>query len=320
MIIDYTDTTTSQIARELVRLREEGGAVALGRVLTLLVISDGGGDDEQALQAAIQASGEHPMRVIMLIAESSGDDRLDAQVRIGSDAGASDIIVLRAWGQTASDPETLVQALLLPDAPIVGWWTQAGFTTPAESPLGRIAQLRIIDTSPLVDGLPALERLAAGFQSGDSNLAWTRLTMWRAQLAAVLDQPPYEPVLSAVVEGRRGSTGAILFAAWLHHYLQIPVDIVECAQDENVPSRDLRRVVLNREAGEISLERISRSSVALTQPGQPIHVIPMPLRETQDVLAEELRSLTADEIYRTVLIEGVPELCVDGVCNIGPRR
>ena len=37
-------------------------------------------------------------------------------------------------------------------------------------------------------------------QPGDTDFAWTRLTLWRAQLAAVLDQPPYEPVTA-----RRGA-------------------------------------------------------------------------------------------------------------------
>lgn len=33
MIIDLPDTTVSQVAKQLVKVREEGGAVALGRVL-----------------------------------------------------------------------------------------------------------------------------------------------------------------------------------------------------------------------------------------------------------------------------------------------
>ena len=34
MILELPDTTTAKVAKELVNLREEGGAVALGRVLT----------------------------------------------------------------------------------------------------------------------------------------------------------------------------------------------------------------------------------------------------------------------------------------------
>ena len=40
MIIDLPDTNTGAVARELVELRESGGAVALGRVLTLIIVTD----------------------------------------------------------------------------------------------------------------------------------------------------------------------------------------------------------------------------------------------------------------------------------------
>ena len=51
MIIDLPDTTTSQISKTLVKIREEGGAVALGRVLTL-IISTKLGEEEEAIEAA----------------------------------------------------------------------------------------------------------------------------------------------------------------------------------------------------------------------------------------------------------------------------
>src|SRR5690606_37774196 len=42
MIIDLPNTTVSKIARSLVSVREEGGAVALGRVLTLVIVASSG--------------------------------------------------------------------------------------------------------------------------------------------------------------------------------------------------------------------------------------------------------------------------------------
>ena len=42
MIVDLPDTTVSKIARSLVSVREEGGAVALGRVLTLVIVTADG--------------------------------------------------------------------------------------------------------------------------------------------------------------------------------------------------------------------------------------------------------------------------------------
>ena len=40
MIIDLPSTSTSAIARTMVDMRERGGTVALGRVLTLVIVTD----------------------------------------------------------------------------------------------------------------------------------------------------------------------------------------------------------------------------------------------------------------------------------------
>ncbi len=41
------------------------------------------------------------MRVIV-ITTGDGDSRLDAQIRVGGDAGASEVVVLRAYGDAAA--------------------------------------------------------------------------------------------------------------------------------------------------------------------------------------------------------------------------
>ena len=57
MRVDLPNTTTAKISKALVKIREEGGAVALGRVLTL-VISTSHGSEEEAIEAANDASRE----------------------------------------------------------------------------------------------------------------------------------------------------------------------------------------------------------------------------------------------------------------------
>ena len=94
MIIELPDTTVSKISRALVNVREEGGAVALGRVLTLLIVTRHGAEEE-VIEAANDASREHPMRVIVvMVGDEDAEPRLDAQIRVGGDAGASEVIVL----------------------------------------------------------------------------------------------------------------------------------------------------------------------------------------------------------------------------------
>ena len=123
MIVDLPDTTTSKVSKKIMSMREQGGVVALGRVLTLVVITKGG-LEEEAIEAANLASREHPCRIIVLARSLEGrrPTRLDAQIRVGGDAGASEVIVLRGYGELATESESLVSALLLPDAPIVAWW------------------------------------------------------------------------------------------------------------------------------------------------------------------------------------------------------
>ena len=59
MIVDLPNTTVSKVSKSLVQIREQGGAVALGRVLTLIISTDFKGI-ETAIQAANDASREHP--------------------------------------------------------------------------------------------------------------------------------------------------------------------------------------------------------------------------------------------------------------------
>lgn len=319
MIIDLPNTTTSGISKTLVKIREEGGAVALGRVLTL-VISTSLGHEEEAIEAANDASREHPMRVIVISTASrdapiaSEDARLDAQIRVGGDAGASEVIVLKAYGDMADDEEGLVTGLLLPDAPVVAWWPGAAPAVVSQSPLGRIAQRRITDAAAQPNPRGFLAHLAETYEPGDTDFSWTRLTLWRAQLAAVLDQPPYETITNAVVHGAADSPSTALLAGWLHLQLQLSVSNEVSAA---VPgSSGIHGVKLDRASGCISLDRSMANVVTLMQPGQPTHDISLPRRSLRDCLAEELRRLDPDELFGEVLQKGLDQVSL-GTTPIG---
>lgn len=309
MIVDLPDTTTSAISKALVKIREEGGAVALGRVLTLIISTGSEDAAEAAIAAANDASREHPMRLIVLAASETRDGesvgaRLDAEIRVGGDAGASEVIVLRAWGPLAATEESLVTGLLLPDAPVVVWWPVLAPENPANSPLGRIAQRRITDVSEHEHPLDSLHDLIATYQSGDTDFAWTRLTLWRSQLAAVLDQPPFSPITAASVTGSLESPATVLMAAWLRLQLNVPV---ECHLDPvEAELGGISQVTLTRENGEVVLHRDQPSTAQLSQPGQPTHRIALPRRSLRDCLADELRRLGPDHTFGRVLADGLP--------------
>jgi glucose-6-phosphate dehydrogenase assembly protein OpcA len=316
VIVDLPDTTASRVQRALVKIRAEGGAVALGRVLTL-VIATRLGAEEEAIEAANDASREHPMRVIVVSrpGRAEGPARLDAQIRVGGDAGASEVVVLKAFGEAGSDEEGLITGLLLPDAPVVAWWPGDAPDRVSESPIGRIAQRRITDASTQPDPQAALVHLGRTYRPGDSDFAWTRLTLWRAILAAVLDQPPFESVTAVEVSGAADSPSTELLGAWLGLQLQVPVRIV--LSDRSTGSSGIHGVRLTRDGGEIDLERTVPNIATLSQPGQPTHQVSLPRRSLRDCLAEELRRLDPDDLFGEVLTEGLAALQEQAVESTG---
>jgi glucose-6-phosphate dehydrogenase assembly protein OpcA len=303
MIIDMPGTTTRDINKRLLTERDEGGAIALGRVLTL-IIDINGNDPEEAITAANDASREHPCRVIVLAEDSrSKPAGLDAQIRLGGDAGASEVIVLRASGELVDHLDTLVMPLLLPDAPIVAWWPYEVPEDPSQHPIGRMAQRRITDTTQCSKPAESLRRLSRVYAAGDTDLAWTRATLWRGLIAATLDQPPYENVQRAVVSGESTHPSVDLLAAWLAQSLRCPVEI------ERLPDAPaITRVRLERSSGPIILERPDGKTAALIQPDQPEHRIALPIRVLRECLAEELRRLDPDEVYGEVLQKGLARI------------
>ncbi|EWM11662.1 glucose-6-phosphate dehydrogenase assembly protein OpcA [Kutzneria sp. 744] len=303
MIIDLPSTTTAQVNSKLVEVRETGGAVALGRVLTLVIVTDDSAKTEEAIQAANEASREHPCRVIVLARGArKAAARLDAQIRVGGDAGASDVIVLRLYGQLADQAASCVVPLLLPDAPVVAWWPSEAPDVPSEDSIGQLATRRITDSAAEKNPIKALEQRRKSYSDGDSDLAWTRLTNWRAQLAAALDLPPHEKVTAANVVGEADSPSSELLAGWFASRLNVPVGRAKATSGEGIV-----QVTLQRRSGAVDLVRPDAKTGTLTQPGQPDRRIALQRRSVRDCLAEELRRLDPDEIYKDALM-AVPKV------------
>lgn len=299
MIVDLPSSTTSAVNKKLVELRERGGVLALGRVLTLVIVTDDGGRTEEAVEAANAASREHPCRVIVLArGAKKAAPRLDAQIRVGGDAGASEVIVLRGYGPLAADEAGagMVMPLLLPDAPVVAWWPDEAPAVPSEDAVGKLAQRRITDALSARNPTKAFEQRRAHHVAGDTDLTWTRLTAWRALLATALDAPPHEDVTGAVVAGEAVSPSSDLMAGWLADRLDVKVKRSPAARGPGLCS-----VQLTRPSGPVELVRPDGKVGRLRQPGQPDRLVALARREVRDCLAEELRRLDPDDIYAAAL-------------------
>lgn len=294
MIVDLPETTTTELNKRITALREEGGAITLGRVLTLVVAPDREDLVEDSIGAAAAASHEHPCRIIVVVPADrlAGEPRLDGELRVGGDAGAGEVVVLRISGPLSDHASSVVLPFLLPDTPVVAWWPGTAPEVPAEDPLGRLAIRRITDATGAEDPLAALRGRLAGYAHGDTDLAWSRITYWRALLASALDQPPYEPVSSAVVSGLKDEPALDILAGWLATRVtgQVRREVGELKVELVQPSQT------------ITLSRPQEGLTAtLSRTGRPAALLPLPRRETRECLAEDLRRLDADEIYHEAL-------------------
>ena len=145
MKTDLTDTTASKINKALVQGRRAIGTPAVGMVLTLVVVTDEE-NAYDALKAANDASREHPSRTLVVIKRVSRSprgrtqSRLDAEVRLGADAGSGETVILRLYGEVSDHAQSVVLPLLLPDAPVVVWWSVDAPRDPAGDPLGALGQ------------------------------------------------------------------------------------------------------------------------------------------------------------------------------------
>lgn len=311
MIIDLPGTTTGEINKELVRLRAEGGVVTLGRVMTL-VVDARTLDAEDAINAANYASREHPCRIVVLAKSDAKQPRLDAEIRVGGDAGAAEVIVLRPAGEMAQHGDTLVIPLLLPDAPIVVWWPGAVQEPPAHTPLGKMATRRITDAKQSERPRDALQLLAAGYAPGDTDLSWARVTRWRALLAAALEQAGSPQVTKARIHGDVGSASILLLGAWLEGQLGC-----EFEAEFDPQAAGLRSVTLETPGGIISITRSDGHNAVFHQPGYPDHVIALPQRTLRDCLAEDLRRLDSDEVYGETLTRLAADLAAEDAAAAG---
>lgn len=308
MIVDLPNTTVSQISKSLVRIREQGGAVALGRVLTL-VIQTAAESAEAAIQAANEASKEHPSRIIVLVESvDNSEAKLDAEIRVGGDAGASEVIVLKASGAAASYPQSLVTGLLLPDAPVVAWWPGIAPESVSQSPIGRIATRRITDALAQSNPVEFLRSLAKTYAPGDSDFAWTRLTLWRNQLAALLEQPPFERITSVDLVGDMANPSVVLLAAWLKQ--QLGCEVLTTHREESEGVKGVYLVRLNRTNSSIEILRDQSNIAVLSQTNQPPKELSLPVRSLRDCLAEDLRRLDSDLGFEKVITQGLSGLTV----------
>ena len=298
MIISLTDTTSAKISVELLRARRSAGSPAQGMVLTLIIVCDES-EYASAMEASMAAGREHPSRILLVVTASGRHASLDAEVHIG-EGTPGEVVVIRMRGVVAAHPASVIRPLLLPDSPVVIWWPGKAPNNRAADELAQLAMRRLTDAASSARPLTALKARAADYIPGDTDLSWTRLTPWRALLAAALDQYPAK-IKSVVIESERGNPSADLLAAWLHSRLKVE------AIRETSDGPGLTAVRMSTASGDIAITRPDGLLASYAVPGQPERLVALKRRDITELIAEELRRMDDDETYeRTVklLLDG----------------
>jgi len=293
MIIDLTSTTSSEIASALLKARRNAGSPAMGMVGTIVVVVDEASHHD-AMKAANEAGREHPSRVLVAILRPGrGAGGLDAEVRVGEGI-PGEAVLLRLHGELAKVPESVITPLLLPDSPVIVWWPGGGPKVPHEDPLGALGRRRVTDAAATRRASVDFTARAEGYAPGDTDFAWSRLTGWRALMAAALDQYPTK-VTGAEVVSAKGNASAGLMAAWLQSRLGVPVE------QKTSRGPGITAVRMFTPAGPIALTRPDGAVATFSIPGQPDRPVALKRRNTSELLSEELRRLDPDDVYAQTL-------------------
>ncbi len=312
------DTTGTAVVKALAAERRTGGAVLSGLALTLVVVVDEK-DVQEAEAAATTAASRHSCRLLVVIRRQieAPVPRLDAEVLAGGRLGPGEAVVMRMYGRLGLHAESVTLPLLAPDAPVVTWWHGPPPDLIAHDPLGVFAERRVTDISRCPETAAALRQRAEDYRPGDTDLAWTRTTPWRAELASAFDTVRAAPT-AAKVTGRVDDPAAQLLAGWLSSRFGVPVPVEQASgRAPGVGGIGVSEVLVELEGGGVvRLARKDAGTVLLERAEQPTTAVALPERSLGDLLAEELRRLDADQPYADAL--GVAA-GVDGLADRAPE-
>jgi glucose-6-phosphate dehydrogenase assembly protein OpcA len=288
------NTSAGEIVRTINAERHRIGATATGMVLTLVIVTDEENQSD-ATRAASYSAMEHPCRIVTVIPRPGRvDAQLDANIDVGDTMGPGETVRLRLRGELSEHGASVALPLLLPDTPVVVWWPTRAPAIPAQDPVGALAQRRITDAAADPHPMHTLQERQKGYVAGDTDLAWTRTTVWRSMLAAALDLP-FAPIQKAEVRCERSNPSGALLKAWLGNCLQVPVEMHRSG------GPGITDVTIHTADGPIDLSRPDGRTGRLSRPNVASHDVPLARRELRDLIGEELRRLDPDETYAEAL-------------------
>jgi glucose-6-phosphate dehydrogenase assembly protein OpcA len=294
-MIGLWDTTGNEVVKALAAERRSAGGVASGLALSLIAVVEER-KVREAEAAATIAAAAHPCRVLIVVrSDLEGRSRLDGEIVVGGRLGPAEAVILRMYGRLALHAESVVMPLLAPDVPVVTWWHSEPPETIANDFLGIVADRRITDSAQAADPVAALKRRAEDYAPGDTDLTWTRITLWRTLVAGAFDTTDDTVVGARIVAPAKDPTAALM-AGWLAARLGITPELEPTDQWPRM--RSVQLLTANDECVTVTREE---GTALFSRTGQEDRYMPLPRRPVGDELAEELRRLDPDQIYGEAL-------------------
>jgi hypothetical protein len=216
----------------------------------------------------------HPSRTVILVPDAESEhDCIDADVSVrcfpvGDRSICGEVIELHLRGKRALAPASIVLPLAISDLPVfVRWRGEPCFGDPQWEQLAEVADRLIVDSAEW-DDLRYRELSQSFDVTAISDIAWSRIGGWRAELAA------YWPAIREQEIRIRGPRAeATLLRGWLASRLGRAVHSVEPAEDlgvglggEDLPQPpDARRSpsdLLSSELDRFARDRVYEAAVA----------------------------------------------------------
>lgn len=293
MMKHLRNTNSAKIGQAIADARPNG-AVSSGMVFTLIVVADSAAHFKAVFEACRAAAKEHPSR-ILVVRNAEGDTTgVDADVHMDEES-LGEIVVLTFTGELTQHRDSVLLPLLLPDSPVVVWWTGNAPAMLADDPIGKLGTRRITDATSSSHPVRALTERAQHLAPGDTDLTWTRVTPWRALLTAALDQYPAQ-VVAASVSGAQGNPGSLLLHAWLECRLGI-----EVTRTVSRTGFGITEVMLATTKGDIRITRDDGRVATFTAPGLPARKVALRRRDVTALISEELRFLDEEPVLAATM-------------------
>ncbi|MFL5967343.1 MAG: glucose-6-phosphate dehydrogenase assembly protein OpcA [Gaiellaceae bacterium] len=270
-------SSVAEIERELAQMRgaETAGGASYQRTSVMTHIAWVPEPWVGAAENVLAGLAErHPSRTIVLLPEADAGDQLDAEVEIDCfPVGANrsictETVRIRLRGETLHAPASVVQPLLVSDLPVfLRWRGEPEWESEQFRQLIDVADRLIVDSTEW-DGLPSpYARLCEIFDRvAVSDIAWTRTSRWRSQLASLW--PEIEGVRQLRVTGTPAQ--ALLLAGWLRSRL---------GHDVALEHEDSDRLV------------------GVDVDGSPTPFPPGAAPDPADLLSEQLDQFSRDRVY-----------------------